>query len=58
MNPAALKVNLKDLEPGATIVANENNFIEANLKKAGYATNPLEDGSPRRFRVVKVPSPT
>jgi len=55
MNPAALKVNLKDMEPGATIVANENNFIEANLKKAGYVTNPLDDGTLSRFRVVKVP---
>jgi 2-oxoglutarate ferredoxin oxidoreductase subunit alpha len=45
MNPAALKTNLKDLVPGGVIIANSGAFVEANLKKAGYATNPLEDGS-------------
>lgn len=55
MNPAALKVNLPDLQPGTTIVVNENAFVAANLKKANYATNPLEDGSLARFRLVKMP---
>ena len=54
MNPAALKVNLCDLEPGATIVANTGTFVDRELKKAGYETNPLEDGSLDGFRVVSV----
>jgi 2-oxoglutarate/2-oxoacid ferredoxin oxidoreductase subunit alpha len=55
MNPAALKVNLGALAPGATILANEDAFSANNLRKAGYASNPLEDGSLSRFRVLRVP---
>lgn len=55
MNPAALKVNLGDLRDGATILINEDAFSESNLKKAGYASNPLEDGSLKAFRVVSQP---
>ncbi|MBU1948302.1 MAG: 2-oxoacid:acceptor oxidoreductase subunit alpha [Candidatus Eisenbacteria bacterium] len=54
MNPAALRVNLTDLEPGAIIVANTGTFIEREFKKAGYTTNPLEDGSLDGFRVISV----
>src|SRR5512136_2944897 len=36
MNPAALKVNLPDIEKGAIIVVNSDAFVDANLKKAGY----------------------
>ncbi len=55
MNPAALKVNLMDLAQGGQIIVNEDAFKEANLKKAGYKTNPLEDGSLGRYRVTKIP---
>jgi 2-oxoglutarate/2-oxoacid ferredoxin oxidoreductase subunit alpha len=55
MNPAALKVNLRDLERGGILVVNTDEFVESNLKKAGYATNPLEDGSLSGYRVFKVP---
>lgn len=54
MNPAALKVCLPELEPGGIIVANEDAFTDVNLRKAGYAANPLEDGSLDRYRVVPV----
>ena len=47
MNPAALKTNLADLPSGGMLIVNEDEFNEANLKKAGYAANPLEDGSLR-----------
>src|SRR4030095_3105868 len=43
MNPAALKTNIKDLIEGGTLIVNTGAFIESNLKKAAYATNPLED---------------
>ncbi|MCE9574057.1 MAG: 2-oxoacid:acceptor oxidoreductase subunit alpha [Deltaproteobacteria bacterium] len=43
MNPAALKTNLRDLVDGGTLIVNSGTFVEANLKKVGYATNPLED---------------
>ncbi|MCI5072562.1 2-oxoacid:acceptor oxidoreductase subunit alpha [bacterium] len=55
MNPAALKVHLKDLAKGGLIIANEDAFTEPNLKKAGYANNPLEDDSLSYFRVIQVP---
>jgi 2-oxoglutarate ferredoxin oxidoreductase subunit alpha len=54
MNPAALKVNLKYLDKGSVIIANSGNFTEENLKKAGYTTNPLEDGSLSNYRVIGV----
>jgi len=55
MNPAALKVHLPDLPRGSIIVANTDEFNPANLKKAGYETDPLEDGSLGSYRVFQVP---
>src|SRR5438270_126119 len=55
MNPAALKANLQDLPPGASIIANIDAFEERNLEKAGYRANPLEDGTLDAFRVYQVP---
>jgi len=45
MNPAALKTNLRDLPKGGTLIVDTDAFNDRNLKKAGYETNPLEDGS-------------
>ena len=55
MNPAALKANLADLSAAGTIVVNRDAFDERNLARAGYATNPLRDGSLRGYTVVEVP---
>ncbi len=55
MNPAALKVHLKDLAKGGLIVVNEDAFTEQNLKKAGYSSNPLEDDSLSYYRLIKIP---
>jgi 2-oxoglutarate ferredoxin oxidoreductase subunit alpha len=55
MNPAALKTNMRDLGPGATIIVNRDSFNERNLQKAGYATSPLEDGSLGDYHVHEVP---
>jgi hypothetical protein len=54
MNPAALKVNVADLPKGATIIVNTDAFNERNLQKAGYESNPLEDGSLSNFHVHEV----
>lgn len=54
MNPAALKVYLKCLKEGGTIIANTDNFKEKYLKLAGYETNPLEDDSLSRYQVYAV----
>ncbi len=45
MNPAALKTNLRDLPQGGTLIVDKDAFTERNLKKAGYESNPIEDGS-------------
>ncbi|HEX5736809.1 MAG TPA: 2-oxoacid:acceptor oxidoreductase subunit alpha [Blastocatellia bacterium] len=58
MNPAALKVNLADLEEGGILIVNTDAFNENNLKKAGYPMNPLEDGSLSGYRVFKLPITT
>ncbi len=58
MNPAALKTNIKDLEPGGILIVNTDAFVEGNLKKAGYTANPLEDGSLSGYRVFKLPITT
>lgn len=55
MNPASLKVNLKDLKPGATIIANVDSFDEKNFKLCHYESNPLVDGSLNGYHVVEVP---
>lgn len=55
MNPAALKKAAPDLAPEAIIVVNADAFTPANITKAGFSTNPLEDGSLDTYRLVKVP---
>jgi 2-oxoglutarate ferredoxin oxidoreductase subunit alpha len=58
MNPAALKVNLPDLEEGGTLIINTDGFTPENLRYANYATNPLEDNSLAGYRVHKLPIST
>ena len=41
MNPAALKVHLKDLKENGSVLLNTANFTKKNLKLAGYEDNPL-----------------
>src|SRR6266498_1307935 len=55
MNPAALKTNLKDLPKGGTLIVNTDAFTDRNLDKAGYATNPIEDGSLEEYALHEVP---
>ena len=55
MNPAALKTNLRELERGGIVVANEDGFSEHNLRKAGYDENPLEDGSLDEYSLFRIP---
>jgi 2-oxoglutarate ferredoxin oxidoreductase subunit alpha len=54
MNPAALKANVGDLQPHGTLIVNADSFKENDLKKAGYDSNPLEDGSLDGFRVLTI----
>ena len=52
MNPAALKVDLKDLRLGGSILVDTGAFSERNLTKAGFPANPLEDGSLAPYQVL------
>ena len=54
MNPAALKTNLADLPKGGTLIVDTDAFTERNLKKAGYETNPIDDGSLDGYQVHAV----
>src|SRR5262245_35038588 len=55
MNPAALRTNLKDLEPGGILILNSDAFTTSDLHKAGYKTSPLEDGSLKGYRTFRIP---
>ncbi len=54
MNPAALKTNVGDLRAGGLLIVDEDEFNAANLRKAAYASNPLEDGSLKGYQLVRV----
>jgi 2-oxoglutarate ferredoxin oxidoreductase subunit alpha len=54
MNPAALKTNLDSLKPGGTLVVDTGSFNERTLAKAGYAANPLEDGTVAPYKVIRL----
>jgi 2-oxoglutarate ferredoxin oxidoreductase subunit alpha len=54
MNPAALKTNIGDLRDNGILIVDKDEFDKTNLKKAGYATNPLEDGSLKKYQVYQI----
>jgi 2-oxoglutarate ferredoxin oxidoreductase subunit alpha len=58
MNPAALKANIRDLVPGGLLIVNSDAFENRNLEKAGYPSNPLEDGSLSGYQIYKIPMTT
>lgn len=55
MNPAALKVNLKDLRKGGILIVNADAFSDKNLELAGFKTNPLQDEALKDYKVYEVP---
>ena len=58
MNPAALAAHLGALESGGTVIVNEDAFTKANLAKAGYESNPLDDSTLDGYQVFQVPMTT
>src|SRR5579864_6065423 len=54
MNPAALKMNIKDLKQNGILIVNSDSFTDNDLRKAHQATNPLEDHSLNGYRVFPV----
>jgi len=54
MNPAALRANITDVAPGGTVIIDTHDFTDRNLARAGYSSNPLEDGSLAAYSVNEV----
>src|SRR5690348_3333955 len=54
MNPAALKMNIKDLKKNGIVIVNSDSFTDNDLRKAHQPTNPLEDHSLDAYRVFPV----
>jgi len=55
MNPAALKASLSDVEAHGTIIVNTDAFSQANLRKAGYESDPRHDNSLGEYQIIEVP---
>ncbi|MCZ6671260.1 MAG: 2-oxoacid:acceptor oxidoreductase subunit alpha [Acidobacteria bacterium] len=55
MNPAALKMNLADLEPGGILITNRDAFTPDNLRKARYQVDPHLDDSLSSYRLFDLP---
>ena len=55
MNPAALKSNLDDLQKNGRVIVNQDAFTPLNLRKAGYAESPLNDGTLSSYQVIELP---
>lgn len=55
LNPAALKVHLPDLVPGGTLIINDDAFERNDLKKAGYETDPRDDGTLSGYQTYPLP---
>ncbi len=55
MNPAALKSNLNWVRKGGNIIVDLDSFANRNLQKAGYDSNPLEDGTLNDYKVIEAP---
>ena len=54
MNPAALKVHLKELKKDGVLLLNTASFSALDLKKAKYEKDPRTDGSLDGWRVIEV----
>ena len=50
MNPAALKADLHTVGRGGTVIVNEDSFTQRNIEKAGFDSDPLDDGTLDGYR--------
>ncbi len=55
MNAAALKVHLRRVRKGGTLIVNADSFAERDLELAELDSNPLDDGSLDDYKVIEVP---
>ena len=54
MNPAALITNVKDVPAGGLLIVDTDAFTDKNMARAGYSSNPIEDGSLDAYRVIPI----
>jgi len=54
MNPAALKTGIQFLKDNGIIIVNTDSFTDRNLRMAGYADNPLQNGKLSGYQVFPV----
>jgi len=55
MNPAAIKANAKWTKEGGTIIYDQDNFTEKNIRKAGYDTDPIKEENLKNYNVIAAP---
>ena len=55
MNPAALRSNINWVRKGGNIILDTDYFQDRNIKKVGYETNPMEDGSLDDYKIIEAP---
>ena len=55
MNPAALLANINWIRDRGTIIVDSDSFKIKDFEKAGYKTNPLEDGTLSGYNVIEAP---
>ena len=55
MNPAALKMNLPELERGGILILNEDGFTKTTLRKAEYESSPHRGWNARRLSGLSRP---
>ena len=55
MNPAALKSNLQWVRKGGNVIIDSDSFEERTFKRAGYESNPLENGSLQPYNIIEAP---
>ncbi|MDX2223313.1 MAG: 2-oxoacid:acceptor oxidoreductase subunit alpha [Rhodospirillaceae bacterium] len=53
-NPAALKVNHKDLRRGGLVILDSGTFKEKDIKRAEWDRDPRADGTLGEFRVIEI----
>lgn len=55
MNPAALKANLASIKKRGTIIIDSDSFKTKDFEKAGFTSNPLEDGTLEGYHLIECP---
>ncbi len=55
MNPAALLANIDWIKDRGTIIIDSDGFKKKDFEKAGYESNPLEDGSLEQYNLIEAP---